>query len=161
MEEHGPALVLFSRQWCSTPEDIVQESFLKLIKQEPFPTHPIAWLYRVIRNGSINAARSQRRRKTYETAAAEAKPAWFAHTLDARLDAALAQQSLETLEIELREVIVARIWGGLSYEEIAATTGTSVSTAYRRYLQGIEALRTAMKVAPPASKSKPSSLSQR
>ena len=27
--EHGAALVLYARQWCAAPEDIVQEGFLR------------------------------------------------------------------------------------------------------------------------------------
>ena len=36
---------------------------------------------------------------------------------------------------------MARLWGGLSLEETARLMGTSLSTAYRRYQQGIAALR--------------------
>jgi RNA polymerase sigma-70 factor (ECF subfamily) len=44
--------------------------------------------------------------------------------------------------VELREVIVARIWGSLTYAEIAELVGTSLSTAQRRYEQGIRELQT-------------------
>ena len=38
-------------------------------------------------------------------------------------------------------VIVARLWGGLSFEQIAGVAGCSASTACRRYAAGIDALR--------------------
>ena len=51
-------LVLFAKQWKhTTAEDIVQEAFLKLMKQKVFPDNPIAWLYTVIRNISNNEVR--------------------------------------------------------------------------------------------------------
>ena len=49
--------------------------------------------------------------------------------------------ALERLPGEQREVIVARLWGGLSFEEIAEVAGCSASTAFRRYSAGIDALR--------------------
>ena len=42
---------------------------------------------------------------------------------------------------EQREVIVARHWGGLSFEQIAEVVGCSASTAFRRYTAGVEDLR--------------------
>ena len=41
---------------------------------------------------------------------------------------------------EQREVIVARHWGGLSFEQIAEVVGCSASTAFRRYAAGVEEL---------------------
>jgi RNA polymerase sigma-70 factor (ECF subfamily) len=48
---------------------------------------------------------------------------------------------LQRLPDEQREVIVARLWGGLSFEQIAEAAGCSASTAFRRYSAGIDALR--------------------
>jgi hypothetical protein len=31
MDAHGPPLMLYARQWCATPEDVVQDAFLKLL----------------------------------------------------------------------------------------------------------------------------------
>jgi RNA polymerase sigma-70 factor (ECF subfamily) len=45
------------------------------------------------------------------------------------------------LPLELREVIVARLWGGLTFEAVAALAGTSVPTAHRRYQAGLAQLR--------------------
>jgi RNA polymerase sigma-70 factor (ECF subfamily) len=50
---------------------------------------------------------------------------------------------------EQREVIVARHWGGLSYEQIAVVAGCSASTAFRRYLAGVEELRKQLGVSCP------------
>ena len=53
------------------------------------------------------------------------------------LDAETAVAALQRLPVEQREVIVARHWGGLSYEQIAAVAGCSASTAFRRYTAGV------------------------
>ena len=62
------------------------------------------------------------------------------------LDAQAAAETLRNMPIELREVIVARIWGGLSFEEIAQATGTSTTTAFRRCQDAITELRERMGV---------------
>ena len=54
VDEHTGALVLYARQWCSAPEDVVQEALLKLVAQTKAPDHPVAWLYRVVRNAAIS-----------------------------------------------------------------------------------------------------------
>ena len=62
LREHGAALVLYSRQWCRTPEDVVQEAFFSLARQVECPDNVLAWLYRVVRNGAISAAQAASRR---------------------------------------------------------------------------------------------------
>ena len=53
LDNHSAALVLYARQWCVVPEDVVQEAFLKLATQRSPPEQPVAWLYRVVRNGGL------------------------------------------------------------------------------------------------------------
>jgi RNA polymerase sigma-70 factor (ECF subfamily) len=31
IDAHAAPLVLYARQWCAAPEDVVQEAFLKLV----------------------------------------------------------------------------------------------------------------------------------
>ena len=63
IDRHAAALELYARQWCETPEDVVQEAFLKLAGQGGLPENPAAWLFRVVRNGAINAAKAAKRRR--------------------------------------------------------------------------------------------------
>jgi RNA polymerase sigma-70 factor (ECF subfamily) len=148
VDTHGPALILYARQWCPTPEDVVQEAFLKLAVQARPPREVVPWLYRVVRNGAIDAGKAARRRQQREQAAA--RPVrWFVETAVDGLDAAAAVDALQRLPAEEREVIVARLWGGLSFEQIAGVAGCSASTAFRRFSAGIEALRKHL-AAPPS-----------
>ncbi|MGA2061958.1 MAG: sigma-70 family RNA polymerase sigma factor [Thermoguttaceae bacterium] len=141
LDEHGAALVLYAQQWCDTPEDVVQEAFLALVRRPALPDNLAGWLYRVVRNGAINASRSSRRRTRRETTAAGRSEPWFHITLDDRLDAAEAARAMRQLPIEERETIVARLWGGLSFDEIAQLTGSSTSTVHRWYQAGLNILR--------------------
>jgi RNA polymerase sigma factor (sigma-70 family) len=148
VDRHAAPLVLYARQWCDEPEDVVQEALFKLVQQRRPPQDPVAWLYRVVRNGALDAAKMAKRRQRRESAAA--RPVrWFVEPQVDGLDAAKAVAALERLPTEEREVIVARHWGGLSFEQIAIVAGCSASTAFRRYTAGVEELRKQLEVSCP------------
>ncbi|MGO8752351.1 MAG: RNA polymerase sigma factor [Thermoguttaceae bacterium] len=140
--------MLYARQWCDVPEDVVQDAFLLLVRQAPAPENPVGWLYRVVRNRAISVSRSAGR-QTRREAAARREPSWFEPAEGDRLDAMAAAKALRKLPPEQREVIVARLWGGLSLDEIARTAGVSLSAVYRSYQQGLAALRERLGVACP------------
>jgi RNA polymerase sigma factor (sigma-70 family) len=137
---HSAALALFARQWCDTPEDAVQVAFCKMAGCGQNIDDPAAWLFRVVRNVAIDAGRSARRRTRREHAVARPDQ-WFAEAEIDGLDAAAAVTALEKLLPEQREIIVARLWGGLTLEQAASAAGCSVSTAFRRFESGIASLR--------------------
>jgi RNA polymerase sigma factor (sigma-70 family) len=141
LDRHGPAFLLFARQFCRSPEDVVQESFVQLARQADVPDEPAAWLYRVVRNGALSAARAEQRRRKHEEVAARRAGAWFLPAEAARLDADAAAQALAQLPLEEREVIIAHLWGGLTFQQIADVAGVSSATAHRRYESGLRSLR--------------------
>src|SRR4051812_41102971 len=131
IDAHAAPLVLYARQWCDAPEDVVQEAFLKLVRQHRPPEDVVAWLYRVVRNGALDDAKMARRRQRRESAPRPAR--WFVEPDVDGLDAETAVDALRRLPADRREVIVARHWGGLSFEQIAVVVDCSASTAFRRY----------------------------
>ena len=143
-------LGLYARQWCETPEDVVQEAFLKLAGQARSPENPPAWLFRAVRNGAINAGVADRRRRRREAEAAVPADAWFEPgPADARgvtVDPESAQAALSTLPDDQREVIVAHLWGGLSFAQVAELSGVSSSSAHRLYHAGLATLRERLEV---------------
>jgi RNA polymerase sigma factor (sigma-70 family) len=149
LDQHGASLVLYAQQWCDTPEDVVQEAFVRLMRQKAAPKNVVGWLYRVVRNGAISASRSRARRRRHEAAAAVCDEPWFDPAPSERLDADAATRALKRLPIDERETIVARLWGGLTFDEIARLTGSSTSTVHRRYQAGLAALRERLGAACP------------
>jgi RNA polymerase sigma-70 factor (ECF subfamily) len=137
--DHAPALRLYARQYGEGAEDLVQEAFVKLAQQSPPPEQILAWLYRVVRNGALQAHRGEARRRQRESRAS-ASEQWFAR-VEEQLDAREAVARLADLALEQREAIVARLWCGLTFEQIASLTGCSLATAQRRYLAGLAALK--------------------
>ncbi len=134
------------------PEDVVQEAFVKLLTLRSPLSDTVAWLYRVVRNAAIDAGKSDRRRHQREWASAR-PDRWFVQPEVEGLDAEAATIALRRLSADEREVIIARIWGGLSFEQIASLASCSTSSAFRRYNAGIDALRKELGV--PCPKTSP------
>jgi RNA polymerase sigma factor (sigma-70 family) len=146
LDDHAAALELYAAQWAGNPADVVQEAFIRLAEQSPLPDRILPWLYTVVRNGAISAARAAVRRNKHERNAAELHGAWFDEDPLAPIDAQTATAALRDLPDEFREVLVARIWGGLSFDEIGELTGASSSTAHRRYESALRKLRVKLGV---------------
>ncbi len=148
-ELYGP-LVLYARQLCQFPEDAVQEAFLEW--QRRFarvagqtlmvvdPTHDRCWLYRAVRHRALNSQRSEQRRRKYESAYSDQRT-WFSTAGQSAVEVDEAVAALQTLSDEVRETVVARLWGNLTLEEIAQLTDVSIATAGRRYIRGLEQLK--------------------
>jgi RNA polymerase sigma factor (sigma-70 family) len=146
VDSHAAALLLYARQWCAWPDDVVQEAFIRLAAQQVQPDNALAWLYRVVRNLAISAARSARRRRRHELVAATRRPSWFVPLENAALDAETVTIALERLPLDQRETVVAHLWGGLTFEQVGELTGVSASTAHRRYLAALAELRERLRV---------------
>jgi RNA polymerase sigma factor (sigma-70 family) len=146
LEAHAAALELFASQWSLAPADVVQEAFVELARQPDEPQSPVGWLYRVVRNRAASEARSARRRKRRESIVAAANDAWFQASARGDLGAEEATEALRGLPEDLREVLVSRIWGELTFEEIGEITNTSASTAFRRYEEALSLLRNRLRV---------------
>jgi RNA polymerase sigma-70 factor (ECF subfamily) len=71
---------------------------------------------------------------------------WFTEEGGGRLDAAAVTDGLTQLPDEQREVIVAHLWNGLTFEQFAEAVGLSTTTAYRRYAAGLDQLRNRLKL---------------
>ncbi len=140
IESQAASLRLWVRSRCESCEDVVQEAFCRLAVAEPPPENPVAWLYRVCRNLAERQRLSDgRRREREQTWARLAVPA--SHPSDP-LEIAETLAAVEELNAEQREVLVARLWGQLTLEEVAKLCGVSTSTAFRRYEAALTALRT-------------------
>ena len=143
LDEQGGALALFAAQWTENADDCVQEALIELARQPAMPPNVVAWLYRVVRNRAISQFRSARRREHREQLALRLR--WDEKRGGEAPSEPIAAEELaavlDELPDELRECVVARLWGELSFEQMAELMGCSISTAYRRYEAGLSALR--------------------
>lgn len=146
--KHAASLQLLARGYGADSEDCVQEAFIRLASTDPAPNEPIAWLARVVRNLAISRLRSDRRREKREMNLARSRPMWFHETdrLDQGLDGESVSRALAKLEPESRDVIIAHLWNGLSFRQIAEAFEMTPSTVHRRYHEAIQQMRSDLNV---------------
>lgn len=129
----------------SSPEDVVQEVFLRLAQAPPDLTgghgQLVAWLHTVTRNLCMDQTRSEvrRRRREHEAAARETTSGGLA-AVDALDTRAAVEARLQGLPLAQREVLVLRLLEDKSYAEIAAITGKKVGTIGWLLSVGLKAL---------------------
>ena len=154
-EANSRPLALYVRQWLDdhAAADVVQDAFLKLLGQKRHPADARAWLFRTVRNAALNELRRRRTRARHGPAIAAGRGEWFEQQLDDAIDAKAVQEALAQLPLEQRELIVMRIWGQMTYEQMAEVVGVALSTVRERYVAAIESLRRKM-VTPWESKTK-------
>ena len=107
--------------------------------------HPVAWLYKTVRNQALNSARAERRRQHHEKIAARLTErqhtSKFAVADQLLLPPSEVIEALDALPVADRELVVLRIWSKLTWQEIADLTNTSSSSAHRRYVAALSNLR--------------------
>ncbi len=141
LESGTPGLILYARQWFeSAAEDVVHDAIVKLLQEKPPPDSPRAWLFRVVRNEAINRRRRENRYRQ------ESVPNWFEDIAERfpdepLFDGAELTRALDKLEPVWREIVVSKIWGGLTFKEIAELTGRPSSSVHWDYQRALERLR--------------------
>ncbi len=138
IETQAAVLRIWVRSRSDASDDVVQEAFCRLAIEEPPPFNPTAWLFRVCKNLSERQRVSGIRRRARE--ANSAVPEAQSSAVDP-LELAEILEAVEQLEAQLREVLVARIWGKLSWEDIGQLCDVSPATAFRRYQSALALLR--------------------
>ena len=146
LERHGPALLLAARQWTSdraAAEDAVQDGFVRFWKTRDRADDRLAYLYACVRSAAFDLARSANRRDRRERVAARQEQ-MLARESDVERDErrALIERALAQLPLEQREIIVMKIWGELTFWQIAEALKIGTNTVASRYRYAIEKLST-------------------
>lgn len=147
LERHGAALVLLARQRVASQadaEDVVQEAFVRFWRSRHRADDPTAYLYTCVQNCALNWQRTRDRRSRREGAVArpesETEPALAGPPeLDDRR--ATIESVLQSLPDPQREVLVMKVWGGLSFPQIAEALRIPANTAASRYRYALTKLR--------------------
>ena len=66
---------------------------------------------------------------------------WFEEDPSTSLDAQAVTEWMSELGPLEREIITTKIWGDLTFEQVAELTSTSASTAYRLFAKSMERFR--------------------
>jgi RNA polymerase sigma-70 factor (ECF subfamily) len=92
-------------------------------------------LFRAVRNRVLNQIRDRSRE-----VALGPEAQWLESPSGSTETALALQSALRVLPEEQREVIVLRVWGQMTFEEVAGVVGVSPNTAASRYRYGLEKL---------------------
>lgn len=129
-----------------TAEDLASQAFLKALESadrfDPEKGSFGAWIYRIARNVLIDHARATR-------PATDIEDVWdllasgenVARDAEAREKLRAVEKRLAELPAGQREVLILRLWDGLSYAEIAEITGRSEAAGKMAFSRGLSALR--------------------
>ena len=145
---YGPKLLLCARQWTRSvadAEDVVQEAFVRFWRhQRGLPGEPMALLVTSLRRAAFDLARRDGRRSAREERAqmgGDEPVSWFQAPIERDERRIAIEEAMQRIPPEQREVLVLKIWGELTFEQIAAELGLSPNTAASRYRYALAALR--------------------
>jgi RNA polymerase sigma-70 factor (ECF subfamily) len=122
-------------------EDVLQETFIALLKLADRPKQPEHYCVRTFRNRALNYRRSLWRRLAREWESLR----WFERTPDETAAERHAMRAMAELPCEQREAIVLKIWHKYTFEEIGELLDVSPNTVAGRYRYGLQKLRISLK----------------
>ena len=130
LAENGPRLLLFARGWSNSKpdaEDLVQEAILRMWHHQAErgnvpPDLPL--VFSTIRFCGLN----------------HFQDVWLDPVLEEDEEALILREAVQNLSQKLREVVVMKFWGGLTFLQISETLAISPNTAASRYRYALEQL---------------------
>src|SRR6266516_2593671 len=138
---HGPAMLLLARQWVGSradAEDVVQEAFLRFWRSperaEVPVADPVAYLFACVKRAAMDWRRGGQRRGRRENIVALARSeadegeALLSGPLELEERRAAVEAALAQLPEAQREVLVMKVWAGLSFPQIALVLGIPADT---------------------------------
>lgn len=158
---NGTQLLLFARtqtRSAADAQDVLQDAMLRLWKSystknnNSWEPPPLPLAYTALRHAAIDQVRKNtrrtRREQSSEYLVSDNDPAgdWFGTAkLEAKERATALQAAIEELPGNFRDVLVLKIWGELTFAEIADALAIPANTAASRYRYALEALRKILK----------------
>lgn len=152
IEKNSAKLLNYARQQTRCEhdaEDVLQDAIARMWKQRekcPAGVPAMSFAYQTIRCRAIDVGRqldrrSAREEATYQIMETENGP-WFEDTIvEKRERAVVLRKALRDLPSKLREVIELKIWGGLTFAQIAKKVGAPLNTVTSRYRYALAHLR--------------------
>ena len=149
IERHGSRVLIFARQWVPSradAEDAVQDGITRVFRSgSGTEKNIVPVLYRSVKWAALDQNRKRERRLVREEASrGDADTAWFESGLERDERREDVEAALRGLSPEQREVVVMKIWGELTFRQIAVALSIAPGTAASRYRYGVDALRKAL-----------------
>lgn len=143
--QHLPKFLLFARQQARSEadaQDLVQEAVVECWHRQHSDMPALGTIFATIRRRAIDLCRSQDRRAGREASVAKETPlTWFDSGVEDRERNSLMQEALSKLPDIYRDVVTLKVWGDLTFAEIADVLEIPANTAASRYRYGLTELR--------------------
>lgn len=139
------AFIYYKTHHKQAAEDITSQTFMKAL--EKIAQFKIekgtfqAWLYQIARNNVIDYYRSFKPESDIEDAWDISASEDIERDVDLRKQLAEIQKGLETLTASQRDIVILRVWQGLSYAEIAEIVGKSAEACKVDFSRASKLLR--------------------
>jgi RNA polymerase sigma-70 factor (ECF subfamily) len=146
LEDHSAKFWLYARQKARSEadaQDLMQEAIIEAAQRIGNGNPPPAALvFATLHRRAIDWGRQEDRRRARELAISEpASVPWFDTGVEDRERAKAIQGALQKLPEIYREVVTLKIWGELTFLEIADMLQIPANTAASRYRYGLQELR--------------------
>lgn len=146
VSDNGPRLLLFARQQTRCEQDardVFQEALLEVWRRGSGRVPEVDWVFATVRRRAIDLARRNQSRLQREGAwlAQHASVKWFQGAFS---EPTPLESELRKIPADYAEVVLLKIWGELTFEQIANTLGINPSTAASRYRYGLRELRVVL-----------------
>ncbi len=150
LKEHSARLYAYARRHTANredAEDIIQDALVRLWHYQEErnnvpPDLPLA--YSVLRFIAMDHGRKLGRKKRKEEAIIylhDRDDHWLDTSLEDDEESGILYRAVDELSEKLREVLALKIWGGLTFQEIAKNMAISPNTAASRYRYALEQLQ--------------------
>ncbi len=154
LDDNAARLLAYARARCQSAdeaEDLLQEALIKLWGYQEErgyrpPDLPLA--FSVMRYLGMDHGRRKRRRERRDNKIIQFQKDhdhWLDPAMEDEEDAAILRGEVESLPDKLREVLILKIWGGLTFAEIGELLAISNNTAASRYRYALEQLQKKLK----------------
>ena len=143
--------VYYKTHHKETAEDLVSSVFFKALEKigrfESAKGSFQAWLYQIARNTVIDHYRTKKTDRNIEDIWGLAGNEDLARDIDTREKVGQIEAYLKELKAEQRDIIIMRVWQGLSHREIAEALGKSEASVKMIYSRALRQLRQDMPLA--------------
>lgn len=154
LAENGHRLLLFARGWApaqADAEDLVQEAIVRMWnfqKDKGGGPPDLPLVFSTIRFCGLNRHRTDSRRRKREDSIVylnDFEDVWLDPAVEDDEEAQLLRDAVENLSEKLREVVIMKIWGGLTFAQVSEALAISPNTAASRYRYALEQLALSLK----------------
>ncbi len=120
----------------------MQDAFIRFWRTRDDVSEPVGYLYSCVKHCALDWHRGRQRQRRREVAVARPEAeTLFAGALEQHERRLAIEAAIRSLPENQSEVLVMRIWGGLSFPQIGAALDTSENTAASRYRYALAKLR--------------------